>query len=146
MNGHHMRRALVTLAALVVGTAGMGLVTAPAASAAGYGCGGSLVGQYNIKDGAGSTWGTINVYYSSANGGTNCAVNVAKRYAGTPHLLEVNLFQGNRKAEDEGKFSQYAGPVSLTSTNGDCITVSGWVTSPLGSTAVGDKWQDIHCG
>ncbi len=141
-----MRRTFVTLAALVIGAAGVGLATAPVASAAGYGCGGSLVGQYHIKDAGGSIWSTLNVYYSSANGGTNCAVNVAKRYAGTRHGLEVHIFQGDRRADDRGKYSQYAGPVSLTSTNGRCITVSGEVSNPSGSSVIVHKVPDIHCG
>ncbi|WP_405796439.1 hypothetical protein [Streptomyces sp. NBC_01506] len=125
---------------------GIGLITAPTASAAGYGCGGSLVGQYNIKGSDNSTWGTINVYYSSASGGTNCIVNVAKKYAGTPHGLEVHLFQGSRRADDKGRYSQYAGPVSLSETNGDCITVSGEVSNPSGSTVAIGKWSNVHCG
>ncbi|MFJ3941786.1 hypothetical protein [Streptomyces parvus] len=140
-----MRRIFVTLFSLLLGIAGMGLVSAPTASAAGYGCGGSLVGQYNIKGADKSTWGTINVYYSSSNGGTNCAVNVAKKYAGTPHGMEVHLFQGSRRADDRGKYSQYAGPVSLTGTNGKCITVSGEVSNPSGSSVTLDKWSDIYC-
>lgn len=111
-----------------------------------YGCGGSLVGQYNIKGSDNSTWGTINVYYSSASGGTNCIVNVAKKYAGTPHGLEVHLFQGSRRADDKGRYSQYAGPVSLSETNGDCITVSGEVSNPSGSTVAIGKWSNVHCG
>ncbi|MFF1833776.1 hypothetical protein ACFVXE_06175 [Streptomyces sp. NPDC058231] len=140
-----MRRSLIAVASLIVGIAGMGLATAPAAGAAGYGCGGSLIDQYNIKDSAGSTWGTINLYYSTANGGTNCAVNVTKKYVGTPHHMEVHLFQGSRVKNDSGTYSQYAGPVSLTGTDGDCISVSGEVDDPAGNS-VAAGWSDVHCG
>ncbi|WP_326844472.1 hypothetical protein OHB33_40635 (plasmid) [Streptomyces sp. NBC_01558] len=142
-----VRRLLVALTSLATVTC-LGFAVAPAASAApqgGYGCAGNQVGAHNIKNTDGSTWGTIYVYYSSANGGTNCAVNVAKKYAGQRHLLEVRISQGNRAEKQSGYFYEYAGPVSLTNTDGKCITLAGWVTSPSGN-AVGDQWTDVHCG
>jgi hypothetical protein len=103
---------LVSLAA----TAGLGLVAAPAASAAAqgaYGCAGSEIDTYNIKDTDGSVWGTLHLFYSSANGGTNCVVNVARKYYGQKQLLEVSIRQGDRFKKQEDYFYEYAGPVSL---------------------------------
>ncbi|MFI6490586.1 hypothetical protein [Streptomyces sp. NPDC050564] len=143
-----MRKLLIGLVSLAA-TAGLGLVAAPTASAAAqgaYGCAGSEVDTYNIKDTDGSVWGTLHLFYSSANGGTNCVVNVARKYYGQKQLLEVSIRQGDRFKKQEDYFYEYAGPVSLTGMDGHCVTVSGWVTSPSGSKAVGDQWADVHCG
>lgn len=143
-----MRKMLIGLVTLAA-TAGLGLVAAPTASAAvqgAYGCAGSEIDTYNIKDTDGSVWGTLHLYYSSANGGTNCVVNVARKYSGQRHLLEVSIRQGDRFKKQEDYFYEYAGPVSLTSMDGHCVTVSGWVTAPNNGKAVGDQWANVHCG
>jgi hypothetical protein len=142
-----VRKYLIGLVSLAV--AGCGLAAAPSASAApqgAYGCSGSEIDTYNIKDTDGSIWGTIHLYYSSADGGTNCAVNVARKYYGQRHMLEISMLQGNRSDTDRNHYYyEYAGPVSLNHMNGKCVTVGGWVTSPSGSKAVGDSWDDVHC-
>ncbi|MFE9600488.1 hypothetical protein [Streptomyces hokutonensis] len=143
-----VRRILVGLVASAAVAAG-GLVAAPSASAApagAYGCAGSEIDTYNIKDTDGSVWGTIHLYYSSADGGTNCAVNVARKYSGQRHMIEVVISDGSRTDADKNHYYyEYAGPVSLNKMSGKCVTVSGWVTSPSGSKSVGDQWANVHC-
>ncbi|WP_051836323.1 hypothetical protein [Streptomyces sp. NRRL F-2580] len=142
-----MRKTLVTLAAatMVIGAANLAL--APTASAAGYGCAGNLKGSYNIMA-HGEVWSTIQVYYSSGNGGTNCAVNIARKYAGQRTYMQVHIGRSNVDGEwvsDSGHYTSYAGPVNVTGTNGYCINVAGEAGSPDGSSA-GDRFSDIHCG
>ncbi|MFF6995230.1 hypothetical protein ACFY93_09760 [Streptomyces sp. NPDC008313] len=143
-----MRRTLVGLLSLSAAV-GLGVATGATASATpqgAYGCTGSRVGTYNIKNTDGSTWGSIYLYYSSASGGTNCAVNAAKKYAGQRHLLEVRISSGSQADSDDGIYTEYAGPVKLTHMDGKCVTLSGWVTAPGNGAAVGDQWTNVHCG
>ncbi|MEU3664100.1 hypothetical protein AB0E77_30820 [Streptomyces sp. NPDC032940] len=142
-----MRRTAALLSGLLV-AAGLNLVAAPSASAAAeaYGCPGSQIDTYNIKDENGSTWGSIYLYYSSANGGTNCVINMTKKYAGQRHYMDVKLWHSGDSDKDEGYFTQYAGPATVTNSNGKCITLSGWVADPAYNKIVGDQWQNVHCG
>ncbi|MGI5377110.1 hypothetical protein ACQEV2_23270 [Streptomyces sp. CA-251387] len=123
-------------------------MAAPSASAAAdaYGCPGSQIDTYNIKDENGSTWGSIYLYYSSANGGTNCVINMTKKYAGQRHYMDVKLWHSSDDDKDEGYFYEYAGPALVTNSNGKCITLSGWVADPGYNKIVGDQWQNVHCG
>ena len=90
-----MRRTLATAAALTLSFTGLGVATAPGAFAATagaseYGCPGSLIDTYNTPA-SGEVWGQLRLYYSSANGGTNCAVLLAKKYYGKSHYMEVGI-------------------------------------------------------
>ncbi|MEU7057011.1 hypothetical protein [Streptomyces sp. NPDC046197] len=142
-------RTFLTGVIAMTAAAGLSLVAAPAASAlpeGAYGCSGNEIGTYAIKDTDGSTWGTLHLYYSSADGGTNCLVNVAKKYYGQRHMIEVTIKQGDRGDSDRNHFYyEYAGPVHLNRMNGKCVTVSGWVTAPNNGKAVGDQWTNVHC-
>ncbi|MFC9815097.1 spore-associated protein [Streptomyces virginiae] len=141
-----MRKTIISLAALTTAVAGANLALAPTASAAGYGCAGNLKGSYNILAG-GEVWSTVQVYYSAGNGGTNCAVNIAKKYAGQRTYMQIHIRKSgtDKGVSDSGHYTSYAGPVNVTGTNGRCITVSGEAGAPNGNSA-GWMWSDILCG
>jgi hypothetical protein len=145
-----MRRILATTAALALSFTGLSLATAPGAFAATeaaseYGCPGSLIDTYNTPA-SGEVWGQLRLYYSSANGGTNCAVLLAKKYYGTVHYMEVgiNISDSSNTKLDSGAYSHYAGPVTVTSTNGHCIDLGGGEDN--GGLWAGRSLKGVHCG
>ncbi|MFH8493641.1 hypothetical protein [Streptomyces coeruleorubidus] len=145
-----MRRLLATAAALGLSFTGLSVATAPGAfaateSAAEYGCPGSLIDTYNTPA-SGEVWGQLRLYYSSANGGTNCAVLLAKKYYGTTHYMEVgiNISGSSDTKLDSGAYSRYAGPVTVTRTNGHCIDLGGG--EDIGGLWAGRSVNRVHCG
>ncbi|MFF7451310.1 MULTISPECIES: hypothetical protein [unclassified Streptomyces] len=141
---------LATSAALALSVTGLSMATAPGAfaateAAAEYGCAGSLVDTYN-SPATGEVWAQLRLYYSSANGGTNCAVLVAKKYYGDLHYMEVgiNISGSSNTKLDSGAYKYYAGPVSVTSTNGHCIDVGGG--EDIGGLWAGRSLKRVHCG
>ncbi|MEV7890748.1 hypothetical protein ACWD3I_42080 [Streptomyces sp. NPDC002817] len=145
-----MRRILATSAALALSVTGLSMATAPGAfaateAAAEYGCPGSLIDTYN-SPATGEVWAQLRLYYSSANGGTNCAVLLAKKYYGDVHYMEVGIsISGSSNTKlDYGAYKYYAGPVSVTSTNGHCIDVGGG--EDIGGLWAGRSLKNVHCG
>ncbi|KAF3466611.1 hypothetical protein [Streptomyces sp. Tu 3180] len=145
-----MRRILATAAALALSLTGLSVATAPGALAATsgateYGCPGSLIDTYNTPA-SGTVWGQSRLYYSPASGGTNCAVLLAKKYYGTSHYMEVGIsISGSGNTElDSGAYSYYAGPVTVTSTNGHCIDLGGG--EDIGGLWAGRSLKGVHCG
>ncbi|MFI1724516.1 hypothetical protein [Streptomyces sp. NPDC020489] len=149
------KRAVLSGCVVAMATAGAALVSAPTASAAGYGCSGSLISTYAVKDNGGVTRGNVYLYYNSSNG-TNCMVTVknsAGKY-GTPSLTNATLDRcrlgtsgsncySEKKVTDEGLYAQYAGPVSL-SADGHCISISGQIHGSWGTAIV--TRDGVHCG
>ncbi|MET7994118.1 hypothetical protein ABZU76_24810 [Amycolatopsis sp. NPDC005232] len=126
-----MRRILTLVSAVaLVGTAV--LAAAPAGQAAGrYSivstCPGSMVSGFpkTLHNAVDETQGTVELRYSSANGGTNCA----KVYdnASGKHAMSVTMTVDGipGSGQDSGTFETYAGGVLVTGTNGHCAHVSG---------------------
>ncbi len=142
-----MRRSIGYAAAIGMAVAGLNLAAAPSAFAGAYGCPGSQIGAYNLIGTNNEVWSTAYLYYSSAGGGTNCAVLVAKKFAGTRHPMKIGIRIGNgTRTEDEGNFHSYAGPVSKTSTNGRCITLSLSEEDPRNGNWAGRSVDDVACG
>ncbi|MFD6193630.1 hypothetical protein [Streptomyces sp. NPDC060275] len=156
-----MRKTLSTLFAVFAMLAS-GIAFAPNASAAAsaYGCSGNLVGTYDVRTGGGTKYGVINVYYSSANGGTNCAA-VVDTYWGTGTTKNMIASIWKCKAgtvpgggtcsidtqdNDNGYYSWYAGPVTVTGTASRCISVWGTIWSPSNSTDANGRGVAVHCG
>lgn len=104
------------------------------------------MGAYDLRDENG-VWSTAYLYYSSANGGTNCASLVAKKFAGPRHYMSVGINVSGRSGykEDEGQYSSYAGPVSQTGTDGHCINLLLWETVP-GVVDGGRTVDNVACG
>ncbi|WP_157848309.1 hypothetical protein [Streptomyces exfoliatus] len=136
------------------------LFSAQAATAAGYGCSGSLVDTYNVNTTSGTTYGKIYLYYSTSNGGTNCAV-VVDTYFGSSTLKDMYIHIMRCPASttpgsicaadganpvDADRYYTYAGPVSVTSMAGRCVRISASLsdtgTSPTASRDTGA----VHCG
>lgn len=100
----------------------------PAFQAAQQLCSGSLIHSYDLFNGD----ITIEEYYSSADGGTNCALAIRNRYVGNPVWMDLTIMRcatgnpnNNCNADladrDYGEFGYYAGPVKVDRTNGECV-------------------------
>lgn len=150
------RKAAVAFSALMA-ILGFSFITAPTASAAGYGCSGNLVGTWDVKTSGGTIYGYYYVYYDSATG-YNCAVTVKNAAGGAGHS-DTTEAQINRCSQtspgstctvpgpgpdDIGLYSSYAGPVKVYSPK-NCITGFGLIynngvradtSSTLGAKAV----------
>ncbi|MFK0101677.1 hypothetical protein [Streptomyces sp. NPDC091040] len=143
-----VRQGIVSVAAAVAVIGGINFALAPSASASGYGCSGSVVYSKNLMVES-KAWSTAYLYYSSANGGTNCAVLVAKKWAGTRHFMHISIQLSGVDSglkKDEGQFTSYAGPVTLTHTNGHCISGTMWENSPDDNTQAGAAINKVACG
>lgn len=141
---------LAHTAGLVLLTSGITLGTVSTASAA-SGCPGSLVGTYYLKQTNGTVMSTARVYYSSANGGTNCVTNTAGLYYGKVTQLSATIERNNLtgRKSDMGDYRYYAGPVTVTGTNGRCINIDVSASNgpSSGHTIIWQRaWYNIHCG
>ncbi|MFD7949356.1 hypothetical protein [Streptomyces sp. NPDC059744] len=109
-----------SLTLMLSGIAGLSLATAPAASAAGYGCNGSLVYSapvYGVDDYSSTVVAQLYGYW---DGTYNCEVAVKKVFVGTSTKMTLTIWSNNGSDVDSGYFSQYAGPVKVNGT-GSCI-------------------------
>ncbi len=149
----HLTGKIATVGCLVIGTLAM---TPSAQAADGYGCPGSLIGTYPVMNG-GAKYGEVRVYYSSANSGTNCSVTVDTKFAGAAKPMQVNIDRceestdNNRchtqtTRQDEGRYRYFAGPVTVTGTNGHCIKAEGQIYNPSNPDAYGYGGVIGHCG
>jgi len=149
-----MRKVLGTLAATAAVIAS-GVVFAPAASAAAYGCDGSEIDTYPVKTSGGTQYATIHLFYDSSTG-KNCAVTVvtAAGGAGTSETTMANISECSgttltscvggaiTNKADVGSYSSYAGPVSVPGA-GHCILVSGSRTH--NGVVAGNQYGPVHC-
>lgn len=142
---------LATAGVLALGGALLAPQTASAAPS--YSCPGHEVATYRHywKTG-GPTYGYTHLYYSSANGGTNCIAYVPSLDVGTKRYmgLEFRFTAGGR---NYGDFAYYAGPVVATNMDGKCVYFHVEDTPPSqpdpadgGSLTVGGDWGPVHCG
>ncbi|MEU7026550.1 hypothetical protein AB0A60_07615 [Streptomyces sp. NPDC046275] len=135
---------------------GLAFFAAPAASAGGYGCNGSLIDTYSIKNGS-TVWGSTYLYYDSATG-NNCAVAVKNStgYAGTSSFTSVYLQRCNSSTpgycggiaasvDDSQNYTQYAGPVSLYAA-GKCLQVQASIWNPAHTVVATQVATGVHCG
>ena len=150
-----VRRIFGMLAATIAMLAS-GLMFAPAASAAGYGCSGSEIDTYAVKTSGGTQYATIHLYYDSSSG-NNCAVTVATAAGGygtaDTTMVNISVCSGTtltscvsgeitHKAQ-AGNFQYYAGPVSVYAAN-HCILVSG--SRNHNGVVAGNQYGPVHCG
>lgn len=141
-------RSRLATAGLALVCAGSALVAvAPQAEAASP-CPGSRVGKYQLYGGGEVPdhfrHGHIEVWYSSANGGTNCVL-VYDDVAGK-HWMTVGVRLSNslKTRSDSGRFYTYAGPVKLTKTKGKCISLYGEVMYK--GVSYRRVLNKVHCG
>lgn len=126
----------VILSALVVAFGAVTLSAIPASATHSSSCSGSLIATEPVINDRGQLIANANIYYSSANGGTNCMkVVLASGHAGITHNMQALIHVCNvrspcqtysdtsptRRDGDSGNFSSYAGPVHVTGTDGRCI-------------------------
>ncbi|MGK3206561.1 hypothetical protein [Amycolatopsis sp. MEPSY49] len=131
-------RSFVRKFAVVAGVVVAGVVVAPvtqAQAATVATCPGSEVSGFpkSLKNSLGELAGSLHLWYSSANGGTNCA-KVYDDMSGS-HSMSVSIRRSDQSTPvtDSGTFSTYAGGVVVTGTNGKCIYVSGNLSLGSGS-------------
>lgn len=104
------------------------VVAAPDALAWGIGvhgaCSGRLIDQSPLHHGSKKA-GRAELYYSSANGGTNCTM--VKDLVSGSHWMQAYLAVPGAPdyADDYGKFSEYAGGTFIYPTNGKCVRWGG---------------------
>jgi hypothetical protein len=97
-------------------------------------CPGYLLSGFTnpISRTSGSNTLKLYVYYSSANGGTNCAIaRKSGAWYGKPTDLSVTIWRSSGSPDDLwpyaawdiGDYKKYAGAAYITGTNGKCIDV-----------------------
>lgn len=157
-----LKARIVAVFSALFAIAGFSLVSAPAASAAGYGCSGSLIAQKSIRTTENVQFGVLNVYYDSSTG-VNCAaaVKYAAGGAGTPSQTSVSIYRcvagsapgsscyTDDSDSDSGSFSSYAGPASVYAA-GRCIRLYASIWHPtngwIGTYWGGNANKAEHCG
>ena len=95
-------------------------------------CPGYLLSGFPLPAKSGSNTLKLYVYYSSANGGTNCAIaRKSGAWYGKPTDLSVTIWRSSGSPDDLwpyaawdiGDYKKYAGAAYITGTNGKCIDV-----------------------
>lgn len=105
-------------------------------------CPGSLVGTYQVGDSA-----QMKVWYSPANGGTNCIKTTSSKSSDRYMYVWAALTDGTQINSDEGRYKYYAGPITLTNTAGKCLSLLSKASkdgSPQG--AAHKSFGSKHCG
>ncbi|MFF7447570.1 MULTISPECIES: hypothetical protein [unclassified Streptomyces] len=150
-----MRKTISTMLAALALFIG-GLVMAPTASAAGYGCSGNLIDTYDVKTSNGVKYGVVYLYYSTADGGTNCAVTVDTYFGTRKHMAifidrcAAGSVAGRSCASDQydsdsGNYITYAGPRQVTGSANRCIKLNGVIHNPSGSSLAQLVTLAVHC-
>ncbi|MGO1791716.1 MAG: hypothetical protein ACTHZ5_16015 [Micrococcaceae bacterium] len=109
-------------------------------------CPGALVGTYDVGDTA-----RMEIWYSPQAGGTNCLKTVSSTSSKSQkRFLRVwgaAVGSDQPANSDEGFYSHYAGPVTITGTAGKCISVTS-KASPTTRVAgaVSRTLTAEHCG
>lgn len=87
-------------------------------------CSGSVVRHWSLHNEIDEPAGLVQLWYSSANGGTNCAM--AYDEASGKHYIQVTLRRGDLSyaGSDSGTYEYYAGGVAVGNTNGRCMYVT----------------------
>ncbi|MDO5058217.1 MAG: hypothetical protein Q4E06_12985 [Lautropia sp.] len=150
--------------AFLMGVAIVGIGYAPEASAQ-RGCYGNLVATQDIRggfDGNGALLGRLQIFYRPENNGTNVAcvihygdfvgkslhTSAAIRKCGSKSYYDrsgCNRYQSSPDV-DEGFFTHYAGPATVTNTNGRCVNVYGHIQIPGQQFARKYEIYQADCG
>ncbi len=120
------------------------LAMAPAANAAGTSCHGTRISSMPMKSGS-RTAGRVELWYSSAHGGTNCVI-VYDKHSGR-HTIGAYIDRRNVGAwdkKDVGNYNYYAGPISLRNMNHTCVSWGG--NMYLGGRYYSAFRFNKHCG
>lgn len=88
-------------------------------------CPGSVVQQHVLENRLGDTQGVLKIWYSAANGGTNC-VKVYDVASGRHQMsVTLRLAGASNERTDSGNFETYAGGVLAKRTAGRCLYARG---------------------
>lgn len=90
-------------------------------------CKGSYVGGTDPRSSAAQKF-RVDVFYSSANGGTNCVIFYNNTGVRSAMRLKVETADFRSYATDVGNYISYAGPVAVSGTAKKCINVWADVT------------------
>lgn len=147
-------RALILTLVLLLSAAGMTFTSATSAQAAN--CTGTLIRSFPVYSTSKDKIGSLDVYYSSANGGTNSAcMRHQGRLWGVATQTGVQIakcssyYNCNGKYwfnnGDHGKYGYYAGATSVTGTASRCVAVGGYVTDPRTGLSRGVWYENVGC-
>lgn len=142
-----MFRRSLSVGASLAAIMGGGLMMAPEAMAAQYGCPGIQVGHGEsvVERNEGYTMSTIPVFYDAATG-YNCVVNrrTILGGSGTKARITVSIWpDGGSAVTDAGNFATQAGPVKIKAP-GKCINVKATTHKTNGD--YGDLQFRGYCG
>lgn len=149
MNTRWLGRSAAVATVAALGIVGAG-VTAPQASAAlKSSCSGTRIENIPLRGiNTGTYLGNTELWYSSANGGTNCVIthiNVSGVKLAQA-VLVVQRDGADSIENNSGAFTQYAGASYFTNTNGHCIKWSGGIWANVDNDAAGSPNTWVHCG
>ena len=137
---------LATLALATAFAATSLIANVPAAEAASP-CPGTRVGKYQLYAGGEVAdhmrHGYIEVWYSSARGGTNCVL-VYDNAAGRHRMTVQAGISGKASRSDSGRYYTYAGPITFSGTDRTCISLYAEVIN--GGTSYRRAMNRVHCG
>jgi hypothetical protein len=155
---HRLFRTVIAMAVLTL--AGSLLQAMPANATHIAGCYGTRQEHVPLKSGT-TVIGYVDLYYSSANNGTNCVKTTsAGPSAGVTKFMLAKIYRCTGRAgslcsdaggfdqrdEDKGQFQSFAGPVSVTGTSGRCVSFVGLVTWAGQQIGGGSSPRAVHCG
>jgi len=147
-------RKVLALGAASLAAGAITVVAPGSASAAEYGCAGTLLDTYAVKSAVGNTLSHIRLYYNAGTG-YNCAVNVKTAYY-SQFKHDISIFMHNEdfteddnnrpgynNDSDGGKFQYYAGPIKVYA-KGKCVSITA-ITYYYDEMA--HKYTGpVHCG
>lgn len=112
-------------------------------------CSGSMVAGFPkvLSNQLGETQGRLELRYSSATGGTNCAI--LYDMASGSHQMSVTIRRADLSysGSDSGMYSTYAGGVAVTGAASRCIYVSGFLRmGPYSVDQFRGAWGPVACG
>jgi hypothetical protein len=106
-------------------------------------CTGTRLESKPLRNAAGKQRGHVELWYSSADGGTNC-VQTYDDASGKRQMSATLVVQDRPTSSDTATYETYAGGAAVTQTNGQCVQWGGYVW--FGKTHYGyvnDRWT--HC-
>lgn len=124
------RRLLTTTSAAAMTIAGLVVGIQPAEASSR--CPGTMLKEWSLKSSGGFKQGYVQLWYSSANGGTNCVMTF-DNIAGSHSMLAWLRAPGGRQDRDEDVYTTYAGGLGnpgayLTNMDGKCVDWGGQVS------------------
>jgi hypothetical protein len=118
------------------------LFASPAVAAEGISssCSGTVVSQAGLWLPGGNQVGRVELWYSSANGGTNCVITrsyLGSKTAGIGAYLWLD--DGRSIYDASSSYDSYAGGAWISNASGVCVKYKGEVVNASGSIASGGR-------